>query len=125
MQISKAQRDKAEGPALAYMEECDKLAEMTKGMDMKEQQALLTYLLGTYKTAQHLEPEIAACLFFKFKKPDKTTKKERRFFAWGLQPHPRLVHVYPYIRMALVFANATAADGPPPSGPLIRGVPKK
>ena len=107
------------------MEECDKVVEMTKGMDMKEQQALLTYLLGTYITAQHLEPEIAACLFFKGKKPDKTTKKKRHFFALELQPHSPLVNVYPFIRMAMVFANATAADGPPPSGPLISGVPKK
>ena len=125
MQIAKAQLDKAEGAALVYMNEWNKIAGMTSGMDMKEQQALLTYLLSTYTSAQHLEPEIAACLFFKCKKPDKTTKKERQFFAIEIQPHSPLINVYPYIRMALASAGATAADGPPPSGPLIRGVPRK
>lgn len=124
-QISKAQLDKAEGAALTYMEKCDKVAEMKKGMDMKEQQALLVYLLSTYTTAQHLEPETAACFFFKCKKPNKTSKKERHFFALRLQPHSPLVNVYPFIRMALVFANATSADGPPPASPLVRGVSKK
>lgn len=125
MQIAKAQLDKAEGTALAYMEECDKVAEMKKGMDIKDQQALLVYPLSTYTTAQLLEPEIAACLFFKCKKPDKDSKKERHFFALEPQPHSPLGNVYPFIRMAQVFANAKAADGPPPAGPLIRGVSKK
>ena len=62
-------------------------------------------------------------MFFKCKKPDKTTKKERHLFAIEIQPHSPLISVYPYIRMALASANAVAADGPPPSGPLIRGCP--
>ena len=94
-------------------------------MDMAEQQTLLQYLITTYTTAQHLEPEIATCLFFKCKRPDKNNKKERYFFAIEIQPHSPLINVYPCIRMSLVAAKAVAADGPPPSGPLIRGVPRK
>ena len=95
---------------------------MAKGVDMKEQ---LAYLLSTYSTAQHLEPEIAACPLFKCKTPDKISKKERYFFALDIQPHLPLTSVYPLIKMALIYANATAADGLPPSGPLIRGAPRK
>ena len=75
VQIAKANLAIAEGPALAYMNEWNKVAGMTSGMEMAEQQTLLQYLITTYTTAQHLEPEIATCYFSSARSRTRTPRR--------------------------------------------------
>ena len=113
------------GEPAQYMTHCDQIAALTKTITIAEQKALLVHLLKSFDAAQKMEPEIAACMFFKCKKQSKDTKEDRFFFALELQPSSYLVHCHPLIRLFLLGANAKLADGPPPQGPLIREIPRK
>ena len=122
--IATADLTQVEGEALKYVQEQDKIAELTRTIKVAEQQALLQHLLKSYVTAKHMEPEIAHCQFFKCKKPSKGDTSARYFFSIELQGHSPLVHCYPFIRVAMIGAGAVYADGPPPLGPQIRDIPR-
>ena len=106
-----------------FINQTNTLAAMSKTMTIEEQQVFLKHLLSSYTTPQLMEPEIASLLFFKCKKQD-AEKKDRYFFQIELQPSSPLIHCYPFIRLAMIGANAIPADGPPPAGPLIRDIPR-
>ena len=123
--VAECDLTKVEGEALAFSKECDVIAGMAKTITIAEQKALLLKLLAGYTSPQHLETEIAACLFFKCKNKGKESKEDRFFFAIEVQQQSFLVHVFPLIRLVLKGAKATLADGPPPPGPLIRDIPRE
>ena len=116
---------KVEGELAVFAKNCDEISVLTKTITIAEQKALLIKLLASYTTPQLLEQEIAACLFFKCKKQDKDSKEDRYFFAIEVQQQSFLVHIFPLMRLMLKGAKATLADGPPPSGPLIRDIPRE
>jgi hypothetical protein len=123
--VSEADVTKVDGEAATFATHCDQIAQMTKTLSLAEQQTLLIHLLKSFDTAQKMESEVAACMFFKCKKQSKDTKEDRYFFALELQPSSYLVHCHPLIRLVLMGAKAKLADGPPPQGPLIRNIPRK
>jgi len=96
----------------------DTVAEKVGGPKIQDQQQLVISLVATYNTPKLLEPEIQTCMFFKTKKTNKYV------FAIEFQPHSPLRHCYEFVRIGLMGAGATLADGSPPRGPLIRDIPR-
>ena len=121
--IAEADLSQTSEASARFLKEADQIAAFTKTITILEQQKLLIHLLTTYTSANLLETEIAACLFFKCKKPNKE-KNERYFFSIEIQPSSPMIHIYPFIRLAMIGAAAIPADGPPPLGPLIRDIPR-
>ena len=96
----------------------DKIAEQAGQPKVEVQKQMLVDMMAHFNTPQLLEPEIASCMYF------KTKKSEKYIFSIEFQPHSPLRHCYEFVRVGLLGSGATLTDGPPPRGPLIRGIPK-
>lgn len=97
----------------------DQIAGITKNPTVVQQLELLKVLVAKFNTPKLLEGEISLCQFF------KTKKSPKYVFSIVFQQGSPFQHTYDLVRVGLMGAGATLADGPPPPGPGIRAIPKK
>jgi len=81
--VSEVDLSKADGEAATCATHCGQIAQVTKTITLAEQKVLLVHVLKSFDTAQKVEPDIAAFLFFKCKKQSKDSKEDSYFFCIG------------------------------------------